>query len=351
MNASDSKSRYVQQSRNNLRGGSSVSLVVAVRDQAEALKRLIASIYHQSKKPDEVIFVDAGSRDETVELLRRICAENAAFRLIEARRVLPSHARNIGVANANFDWIAFTDPSHRLEPDWLAKLIEIAHGDPETGVVFGNFDPETDSFFKQCAAIAYLPNKTPHENGARRGPFITSSLVRSDVWHAVGGFPDLPVAEDLIFVEEIERKAFKVKSAPKAIAHWEIRPTLWSTVRWFIVYTCVRVWAEDEPNWHYGAALLYLFSLPFVVLAIWKSAWWLLVPLAGQIARVGQNIWLHREGEQLLWFLNPLRFGYVLIIRLTVDLATFAGWLMALLNRRAAARARNQMLTRHNDET
>ena len=134
MNASDSKSRYVQQSRNNLRGGSSVSLVVAVRDQAEALKRLIASIYHQSKKPDEVIFVDAGSRDETVELLRRICAENATFRLIEARKALPSYARNIGVANANFDWIAFTDPSQRLEPGWLARLIEMAESDPETGV-------------------------------------------------------------------------------------------------------------------------------------------------------------------------------------------------------------------------
>jgi GT2 family glycosyltransferase len=351
MNAPDSKSQHVQQLRNHLDGGSRVSLVVAVRNQAEALRRLIAGIHNQSKKPDEVNFDDGGSRDGTVELLRRILPENATFRVIEARKALPGYARNIGVANANFEWIAFTDPSHRLEPDWLARLIEIAHSDPETGVVVGNFDPETDSLFKQCAAIAYLPNKRPDENGARRGPFITSSLVRSDVWRAVGGFPDLPVAEDLIFVAEIERKAFKVKSAPKAIAHREIRPTLWSTFRWFIVYTCVRVWAEGEPHWHYGAALLYLFSLPFVVLAIWKSAWWLLVPLAGQIVRAGKNIWLHREGKRLLWFLNPLRFGYVLIIRLTVDLATFAGWLTALVNRRGATRARNHMLTRHNAET
>jgi len=94
-------------------------------------------------------------------------AERATFRLIEARKAQPSHARNIGVANAHFDWIAFTDPSQRLEPEWLAKLIEIAHSDPETGVVVGNLDPETDSLFEQCAAIASSP--TRHHTKMARG--------------------------------------------------------------------------------------------------------------------------------------------------------------------------------------
>ena len=351
MNSSDPASINVQQSRNSRSGGSGVSLVVPVRDKAETLELLIASIHHQSKKPDEVIFVDGGSQNGTVEILRRVCAQNPRFRLIEAREALPGQGRNIGVANASFDWIAFTDPSNRLEPDWLAKLIEIAHSDPETGVVFGNFDPITDSFFKQCAAIAYLPNKTPRANSAVRGPFIPSSLVRGDVWHAVGGFPNLRAAEDLIFFKEIERKGFKMKWAPKATAHSEMSPTLGSTFRRFVIYSCVNVWAGRQPWWHYGVSRLFVFSLPFVTLAVWKSAWWLLVPLAGLIARVGKNIWLHRESRRLLWFFNPLRFGYVLIITLAVDLATFAGWVLALLKRGEAARIRDHMRTRRGDET
>ncbi len=117
MRASDPASINLQPSWNSRHGGSGVSLVVAVRDEAAALKLLIARIHHQSKEPDEVIFVDRGSQNETVEMLRRLCAQNPTFRLIEARYALPGHARNIGVANASFNWIAFTDPSHHLEPD------------------------------------------------------------------------------------------------------------------------------------------------------------------------------------------------------------------------------------------
>jgi glycosyltransferase involved in cell wall biosynthesis len=326
-----------------------VSLVIPVRDEAGTIQELIDSIQHQSRKPDEVLFVDGGSSDGTINILRQACAQNPSFRLLEARKALPGQGRNIGVANSLFDWIAFTDGGNRLEPDWLEQLIAVANSDPETGIVCGNFEPVTDSFFTQCAAVAYLSTKVPRENGLVRGPFIASSLVRRDVWHAVGGFPELRAAEDLIFFEEIERKGYKFKWAPRATVHWEIRPGLWSTFRRFLLYSCVNVWARRQNKWHYGVARSYLLGLPFFILAVWQSLWWLLVPLVALGVRVGRRLWLWREGRGLLWVFNPLRFAYVLVITLTLDLATFAGWFAAILKRNEARRIKNHMRTRRGD--
>jgi glycosyltransferase involved in cell wall biosynthesis len=326
-----------------------VSLVVPVRNEAETIQELIDSIQHQSRKPDEVLFVDGGSRDGTIDILRQACEQNSGFRLIEARQALPGTGRNIGVANSLFDWIAFTDAGNRLERDWLEQLIAVADADPEAGIVCGNFEPVTDSFFTQCASIAYLPKKTPREDGYFRGPFIASSLVRRDVWHSVGGFPDLRAAEDLIFFDEIERKGFKFRWAEKASVNWKIQSTLWTTFRRFSLYSRVNVWAGRQRYWHYGVARLYALGLPFFILAAWQSGWWLLVPFAGLSARIGKNIWLGREDHGIFWALNPLRFATVLVITLTLDLATFSGWLTAVLNRREARRIKNHLRTRRGD--
>jgi len=52
-----------------------------------------------------------------------------------------------------------------------------------------------------------------------------------------------------------------------------------------------------------------------------------------------------------MWVLNPVRFACVLVITLAVDLATFSGWVVALLKRSEATRIRNHLRTRRGDET
>ena len=327
-----------------------VSLAVPVRDEAETISQLVDSIRRQERKPDEVIFVDGGSRDSTVDILQQVCDHDPSFRLIRARRALPGQGRNIAVANARFDWIAFTDAGNRLEPDWLQQLIAVAESDPETGIVCGNFEPVIDSVFKQCAALAYVPSKVQREGELVRGPFIASTLVRRDVWHAAGGFPDLRAAEDLIFLEEIERKNFKFKWASRATVHWEMQPDLRSTFRRFFLYSCVNVWAKRQRYWHYGIARVYAFAIPFIILAAWWSWWWLLFLPAGFIARVGKRIWVSSGERSILFALNPLIFGRIALITLAIDLATFGGWIKALFNRGEARRVANQMRTRRGDQ-
>ena len=49
-----------------------ISLIVPVRDEEGSLARLVSSIRAQTRQPDEIILVDGGSTDRTVELAREL---------------------------------------------------------------------------------------------------------------------------------------------------------------------------------------------------------------------------------------------------------------------------------------
>jgi hypothetical protein len=158
-------------------------------------------------------------------------------------------------------------------------------------------------------------------------------LLRRGVWQAVGGFPDLRAAEDLIFIDRIQEHGFKIGWAPAATVWWQLQPTLGSTYRKFVLYSKHNVWAHRQRDWHYGVARQYLLALPFVGLGLFHHAVWLGVPLLGATARVAKSIWRRREGRGICWLLNPFQFTGVAVILTAIDLATFIGWAQALCQR------------------
>jgi glycosyltransferase involved in cell wall biosynthesis len=310
-----------------------VSLVVPVRDEAETIHELLASIGAQTRPPDEVLIVDGGSRDDTPARVREAARRDSSLRLVEAGEATPGRGRNVGIEAARHEWVALTDAGNRLEPDWLERLLEVVRRDPAVDVVYGNYEPVTETFFERCAALTYPPPKQARPGGRMRGPFIASSLLRREVWRAVGGFPDLRAAEDLMFMEAVEQKGFRVAWAPRATVWWRLRPDWPSTFRKFVLYSRHNVWAGRERFWHYGIARQYAVAFVFVALAVLHSAWWLLALPLWLLARTGKSILTRREGRSLLWALNPARFFGVLALILTIDAATFVGWAQALLTR------------------
>lgn len=313
-----------------------ISLVVPVRDEEASLPALLDSVRRQTRPPDEVILVDGGSTDRTAALARELTRDDARFRVVEAGEATPGRGRNVGVAAASHDWVAFTDAGIKLEPDWLARLAAEVERDPAVEVVYGNFEPVARTFFEGCAAAAYVPPKGRPPAPPCRGRSIASALVRRDVWRRAGGFPDLRAAEDLIFMERVEAAGARTAWAPRAVVRWQLQPTLWRTFRRFMLYSKHNVWAGRQRYWHYGVARLYAVGLVFVALAIIHSAWWLVAPALGLLARAAKSVAAQREGRPLRWALNPARLLTVAAIIIAVDAGTFAGWAQALVSRRKA---------------
>lgn len=306
-----------------------VSLVVPLRNERAHLEELIASIRQQTTLPDEVILVDGGSTDGTPAMADRLIGDDARFRVIEAGPATPGRGRNVGMAAARNAWVALTDGGIQLEPGWLAALLDAAQRNPGVSIVYGAYEPRQDTFFEQCATLAYVHPPEVREGGTTRGRFIASSLVRVDAWKAAGGFPDLRAAEDLMFMERVREAGCEEAWAPRARVWWRLQPTLGGTYRRFALYSRRNVEAGRQRYWHYGVARQYLVGAVFIGLALIHSWWWLAVPVLGGLARVARSILLRRGAHGWRWCFNPVRFALVGVIILTTDTATLVGWAKA----------------------
>ena len=309
-----------------------VSLVIPLRNEAASVEELIRSIRAQTLPPMEVIMVDGGSTDATVTVARRLTRDDPRFKVIEAGDATPGRGRNVGIAMAAYEWVALTDAGIRLEPDWLKALVDQAQRHPDASVVYGAFDPLQDSFFEQCAALAYVPAPQATGDGFTRGRSIASSLLRRDVWKAVGGFPDLRAAEDLMFMERVADAGFREVWAPRARVWWRLQPTLARTWRRFVIYSRCNVLAGRQRFWHYGVARQYLAVAVCVLFAFVFSPWWFAAPVAAFAIRVARSIWTRRGPRPWWWCLNPAQFVMVAIIVVAIDVATFVGWGQAIMS-------------------
>lgn len=308
-----------------------ISLVIPVFNEEESISNLINSIEGQSFQPAEVVFVDGGSTDKTIEIIEQAIKDHSRFKLIKTPRASPGKGRNIGVENALSQWIAFTDAGIRLENDWLMRLVEKAEDNPDADVVYGNYTPITNTFFEKCETLALVPAQN---KDVIRSRIVPSCLLKKEVWEKVGGFPDLRAAEDLIFVEKVADSGFNIVHEPKAMVHWQLSPNIWIAFRKFILYSKHNVWAGRQWDWHYGIVKQYLLVLPFVAFSVFFSWWWLSVVVLWLCARTTKRILLHRYEYGITPLFNPAVFVCVAFLVLTIDLATMIGWIQAVFNRK-----------------
>jgi GT2 family glycosyltransferase len=113
-----------------------VSVVVVNYNDKGHLKSCIGSIL-ESKYPFlEVLLVDDGSIDRSLDLVRKEFASEAHLTIIEnATNVGPAAARNIGGSRATGKYLAFLDSDTTVDSLWLKEAINIMECDPSIGAV------------------------------------------------------------------------------------------------------------------------------------------------------------------------------------------------------------------------
>ncbi len=309
----------------------SIALIIPLKDEESTVETLVKSIKEQSLQLDEIIFVDGGSSDNTILRLKEFSGGLRGARLIEAGPALPGEGRNIGAQNTHCEWIAFTDAGIKLDPDWLKNLVLKTDEDPSASLIYGNYSPITDHFFEKCAAIAYVP---PSREGRIRAKTIASCLLKKEVWEKTGGFPAWRATEDLVFMEKAEQLGYKAGTAPAAMLYWYLRPGLSSTYKKFKLYSKWNVWAGRQAYWHYGLLKQYMLIPLSVLAAIFHRWYWLLLIPVWMLARVMKRIFDHRREFGISSLFNPAIIAGVFAVTFTIDMATFAGWIQALVNKR-----------------
>ena len=308
-----------------------VSVIVPVRDEEDSIRELLDSLLAQTRPPDEIVITDGGSVDATPQIIETYKQDGAPVNLIRAEAALPGRGRNLAAAEAQFEWLAFTDGGIRLEKKWLEALVTKAREDESTDIVYGSVEPVTDTFFTECAAIAYVPPPKPQEDVVARPRFIASSLLRREAWAKVNGFPEhLRSAEDLIFMERLEKAGYRAVFEPRAQVYWRLRSTLKSTFKRFLVYSLNNIRAGLFNQWQARILFRYAILLAVFIAVLVVNPAWLWLPFAlwvlMLVARAIVSIWRNRNCYPASFTRNVRRANMVIAILAVLDAAAIIGW-------------------------
>ena len=98
-----------------------VSVIVPIYNAELVIEKCIKSILNQEFEDFELILVDDGSKDTSVEICQRYSNQysNVITVLHEINRGV-SVARNTGLSNASGEWVAFVDADDAVSCDWLS---------------------------------------------------------------------------------------------------------------------------------------------------------------------------------------------------------------------------------------
>jgi len=240
-----------------------ITVVVPVRNEEHSIRLLLQGLLEQTLAPAEIIIVDGGSTDATQLIVDEQARQHSQIHLIRETDALPGKGRNVGAAFASNDWLAFIDAGVSPAKDWLARLAEAVITNPQADVVYGSWEPVTDTFFKECAAIAYgyVPTDKVDDRFIQSRA-VFSSLLRRSVWLSVRGFSEeLRSAEDLLFMKRIDDAGFNVSYAPQALVRWNMQPTLWRTFRRFVTYSRHNMLAGLWKQWQASVLARYVLLI------------------------------------------------------------------------------------------
>lgn len=100
-----------------------ISVVIPLYNKEKSIAQSLKSVLDQTYTNFEIVVVDDGSTDKSVEVVKNIGDER--IQLLSQPNAGPSKARNTGVKNSKGDWIVFLDADDELLPEALSIFTEI----------------------------------------------------------------------------------------------------------------------------------------------------------------------------------------------------------------------------------
>ena len=217
-------------------GQMKVSLVCTVLNEEDSIGTLLDSLLSQTRAADEIVIVDGGSQDRTLQIAHSFIDARAPLRLCAAEGANIAQGRNTAIRLARHDIIASIDGGCRADSDWLRNLIEPFEEDTTVDVVAGYWLPEPKTAFEECLGELIYPRiETLDETQFL--PSARSIAFTRECWQAVGGYPEwLYTGEDSLFDLRLRDAGYRFALAENAIVYWRPRATWRGLFKQYYLY-------------------------------------------------------------------------------------------------------------------
>ena len=101
-----------------------ISVIIPFYNSIDTLSVMLDSILNGTILPSEIILVDDGSTDKSIELANEYANKNHNIKVFSQHHNGVSAARNLGLSKATGNWISFLDADDYIEPDMFSKMLQ-----------------------------------------------------------------------------------------------------------------------------------------------------------------------------------------------------------------------------------
>lgn len=171
-----------------------LSIIIPTLNEQETIVPSLTALQPLRQRGAEVIVVDGGSDDESIRLAAPLCD-----RVIAAKRGRASQM-NAGAWRSTGEQLLFLHSDTTL-PKSALEAVHEALATP--GCVWGRFDVIIESPLRLLTAVAFMMNQRSRWTGIATGD--QAIFVTRDAFERVGGFPEIPLMEDIAFSKSLKR--------------------------------------------------------------------------------------------------------------------------------------------------
>ncbi len=272
----------------------STSLIIPTWNGAAFIGPCLRSLHACTQLPIEIIVVDNGSQDGTVELVRT----HSTVRLItNARNLGFAHAVNLGLHAATGQVLLLLNQDIVAQPNWLEPILQRLQQEPDVGIV-GSKLLYADGRVQHAGGHLLTPScegvHYADDNPANTIDFVTGAAfaIRRACWQAIGNFDEdfYPAYfEDVDYCLRAKASGWRVVYEPRSVLTHHESQSRGSDYALAVNYHAQRLrlvlkhqpmrWILDVfiPNerkrTHENAAPLWLHAMAHVYLQAVRHAW------------------------------------------------------------------------------
>jgi rSAM/selenodomain-associated transferase 2 len=186
-----------------------ISIIIPVLNEETHIVEQVSNLLHTSAC--EIIVVDGGSRDRTIELARTF----TGVRVIEFNQAHRAAQMNAGAAAARGETLLFLHADVRLPKNFAEQIVAALRDERVVGGCFAfGFPPDISRAFRVYAwGVNWRTRRFTTATGDQ------ALWARRDVFNALGGFEPIPLMEDIALCHALKRRGrFVVLPEPVVIS-------------------------------------------------------------------------------------------------------------------------------------
>jgi glycosyltransferase involved in cell wall biosynthesis len=206
-----------------------ISVVLTAFNTERYLAEAIESVLNQKYQDLELIMIDDGSTDRTLEIMRQYEASDDRVRVIAQENAGAGAARNAGIAIAQGEWIAIVDADDVMEPNRLERQIAFLQEHPDLDVATSPvtfINHEGHEFGRsQPVLLTHEEVRELCEQGLVVGVPNPASIIRKSTLLGVGGYRgEFWPSEDLDLWTRIVESGGTILTQPEYLTRYRVHP-------------------------------------------------------------------------------------------------------------------------------